>query len=171
MALYIVTWCLSCFSGIPGKKCGTIIVRAEELSNCRVAITFTFSYVTQHEAQSEPLSVILSTTLPRGSKWAVNLPSNLSGVFNPEQMDWLTPEWLNDKMNFTCASALSKHLLQKGIRMSLCEAKETLGNNFELQHCSLKRPVYWAHLNIPFELVLVHCYRARAVLALPIMHL
>lgn len=30
---------ISCFSGIPGKKCGTIIFAAEELSNCRVSIT------------------------------------------------------------------------------------------------------------------------------------
>lgn len=25
------------FSGVPGKKCGTIILSAEELSNCRVS--------------------------------------------------------------------------------------------------------------------------------------
>lgn len=30
---------ISYFSGIPGKKCGTIIFAAEELSNCRVSIT------------------------------------------------------------------------------------------------------------------------------------
>lgn len=42
---YTVTsniWHLS-FRGIPGKKCGTIIVRAEELSNCRVGQTHSFS--------------------------------------------------------------------------------------------------------------------------------
>lgn len=33
--------CLSLsLSGIPGKKCGTIIFTAEELSNCRVSIRF-----------------------------------------------------------------------------------------------------------------------------------
>ncbi|CAB1444403.1 unnamed protein product [Pleuronectes platessa] len=31
-----------CLSGIPGKKCGTIIVRAEELSNCRESVMLQF---------------------------------------------------------------------------------------------------------------------------------
>lgn len=36
--LHCKVWCFPpSFSGIPGKKCGTIIVRAEELSNCRVS--------------------------------------------------------------------------------------------------------------------------------------
>ncbi|CAL8291652.1 unnamed protein product [Boreogadus saida] len=33
---------LSCLSGIPGKKCGTVIVRAEELTNCRESVMLQF---------------------------------------------------------------------------------------------------------------------------------
>lgn len=38
--LNVICCCFFSQSGIPGKKCGTIIVRAEELSNCRVRVCF-----------------------------------------------------------------------------------------------------------------------------------
>lgn len=43
---FVVLFCfvdLFSFSGVPGKKCGTIILSAEELSNCRVSNRAYFS--------------------------------------------------------------------------------------------------------------------------------
>uniref|UniRef100_A0A8C5NGE4 Copine-8 n=1 Tax=Gouania willdenowi TaxID=441366 RepID=A0A8C5NGE4_GOUWI len=40
--LLIVLTCLVSFVGIPGKKCGTIIVKAEELNNCRESVMMQF---------------------------------------------------------------------------------------------------------------------------------
>lgn len=38
-----ITLCLDC-RGIPGKKCGTIILSAEELGNCRVRVPVCFLF-------------------------------------------------------------------------------------------------------------------------------
>lgn len=42
-----VTLLLFCvaYRGIPGKKCGTIIVKAEELNNCRVSMDLHFFFL------------------------------------------------------------------------------------------------------------------------------
>lgn len=39
LSIHSVSVCFMSLSGIPGKKCGTIIFTAEELSNCRVSST------------------------------------------------------------------------------------------------------------------------------------
>lgn len=41
--LSLFSFCLFSLSGVPGKKCGTIILSAEELSNCRVSSRAYFS--------------------------------------------------------------------------------------------------------------------------------
>lgn len=73
-------------SGIPGKKCGTIIFTAEELSNCRVSIsshTFCYKQSRGHEVKHGSLdswhtrSVFQFLTLPNEFKW----PHRLQDTF------------------------------------------------------------------------------------------
>lgn len=50
----VIFFFLFSLSGVPGKKCGTIILSAEELSNCRVSSRSHFSNTQDHPSLEEP---------------------------------------------------------------------------------------------------------------------